>query len=101
VTVADDFTWMVVRGQRYSFKSGMQANIIRVLYEAWLESGRRDGSGLSEKAIGEKVDSCAERFRVQKPFEGNKALGNILRTPSKGQWALFLGADRYQDSTAA
>ena len=101
VAVADDFTWMVVRGKRYHFKSGMQASILRVLYEAWVESGRKDGSGLSEKAIGERVGSSAERFRVQKIFEGNDAHPRILRSPSKGQWALFLGANRAQDSTAA
>jgi len=50
VTVADDFTWMVVRGERYHFKTGMQASILRVLYEVWVDGGRRDGSGLSEKA---------------------------------------------------
>ncbi len=101
VTVADDFSWMIVQGKRYAFKSGRQANTIRVLYEAWLESGSRDGSGLSEKVIGQMLESSAARFRVRNVFDGNDALDQILRSPSKGQWALFLGPNRGQDSTAA
>jgi len=101
VSVADDFTWMVVRGERYAFKSGTQANVLRVLYEAWLASGRRDGSGLSEQAVGERVGSSADRFRLQKAFADSEALGRILRSPSKGQWALYLGADSTADSSAA
>jgi hypothetical protein len=72
-----------------------------VLYEAWLESGRRDGSGLSEKAIGERINSSADRFRLQKAFADSEALESILRSPSKGQWALFLGTEDDQDATAA
>jgi hypothetical protein len=45
------FTWMVVRDERYTFKPGMQASVIEVLYEAWQASGQQNGSGLSEKAI--------------------------------------------------
>ena len=101
VAVADDFTWMVVRGKRYSFKTGTQANVIRVLYETRLASGGQDGFGLSEKTIGEKIGSSADRFRLQKAFVDNEALDRILRSPSKGQWALFLGATSDQDSTAA
>ncbi len=62
VIVADDFTWIVAQGKRYTFKSGMQANIVRVLYQVWQGSGGRDGSGLSEKAIAQKVGSSADRF---------------------------------------
>lgn len=101
VRVADDFTWMVVRGKRYDFKPGNQANVIRVLYETWQESGRRDGSGLSEKAIGEKVDSSAERFRLQKTFADSEALDRILRSTGKGQWALFLDVGHDRDASAA
>lgn len=101
VTVADDFTWMVVRGKRFRFETPTQARVIGVLYETWVESGRRDGSGLSEKTIGDKAGSSADRFRVQKVFDGNDALNRILRSPSKGQWALYLGADSATDSTAA
>jgi hypothetical protein len=72
-----------------------------VLYEAWLESGRQDGSGLSEKVIGERVGSSADRFRLQKAFADSEALGRILRSPSKGQWALFLGTESDRDATAA
>lgn len=101
VRVAEDFGWMVVRGKRYDFKAGIQASVIRVLYQAWLESGRRDGSGLSEKAVGELVGSCADRFRLQKAFADNEALDRILRSTGKGQWALFLGAGHDRDATAA
>jgi len=101
VAVADDFTWIVAGRRRYAFKTGTQSSVIRVLYEAWLESGRRDGSGLREKVIGERIDSSANRFRLQKAFADSEALGRILRSPSKGQWALFLGSGDDRDATAA
>lgn len=101
VTVADDYSWIVVRGKRYSFRTGTHAKVIRVLHEAWQASGGRDGSGLSEKAIGEKVGSSADRFRLQKAFADNEALDRILRSPSKGQWALYLDGEHDPDSTAA
>ena len=101
VRVAEDFGWMVVRGKRYDFKVGIQASVIRVLYQAWLESGRRDGSGLSEKAAGDLVGSSADRFRLQKAFADNEALDRILRSTGKGQWARFLGAGHDRDATAA
>jgi len=91
----------VVRGKHYSFRTGTQASVIRVLHEAWLASGGRDGSGLSEKVIGEKVGSRADRFRLQKAFADNEALDRILRSPSKGQWALYLDGEHDPDSTAA
>jgi hypothetical protein len=107
IRTAPDFTWMVVRGVRYTFKPGIQANTIRVLFEAWKASGCQDGSGLSEQAIGRQVESSAQRFRIDRAFEGSKALDVILRPSGKGQWALFLGRDsegddrRAEESTAA
>ncbi len=51
VNVGEDFSWVVVRGQRYTFKSRRQAGVIRVLHETWRESGGRDGPGLSVRVI--------------------------------------------------
>lgn len=72
-----------------------------MLYEAWLESGRRDGSGLSEKEIGEGIGSSADRFRLQKAFADSETVGSIPRSPSKGQWALCLGTGNDRHATAA
>jgi hypothetical protein len=93
VKVADDYTWMIVGDVKYMFKLGRQANTIRVLHEAWEASGGVDGSGLSEEAIGKKIDSSAQRFRIDRAFEGNTALGAILRQIEKGQWALFISQE--------
>jgi hypothetical protein len=105
VRVADDFTWMDVGGVRYSFRPGRQADSIRVLYQAWIDGGRRDGSGVPEKLIGEQIESGAGRFRVDRVFEGHQILHRILRTPGKGQWALYFasasGSEPSQDVDAA
>lgn len=102
--VADDFTWMDVDGVRYTFKPGRQADSIRVLYQAWVDSGRRDGSGMSEELIGEKTGSEAERFRIGRVFEGHSILDRVLRSCGKGQWALYfapLEGESSNDADAA
>ncbi len=90
VRVAADFTWMDVGNVRYSFKLGRQADSIRVLYQAWSDGGCRDGTGMSEKLIGERIESSAERFRIDRVFEDHPILHRVLRSCGKGQWALFL-----------
>ena len=87
--VADDFTWMDVNGVRYTFGLGRQADSIRVLYQAWIDGGRRDGTGMSEKLIGERIGSSAGRFRIDRAFEDNPILHRVLRSCGKGQWALY------------
>jgi len=104
VRVAADYTWMDVGNVRYSFKPGRQANSIRVLYQAWIDGGRRDASAMSEKVIGERIESSAERFRIDRVFEGNGILNTVLRSCGKGQWALYftpLDAEPASDADAA
>ncbi len=104
VRVAPDFTWMDVDGVHYSFKLGRQADSIRVLYQAWIDSGRRDGIGMSEKLIGERIESSAERFRIDRVFEDHPILQRVLRPCGKGQWALYLAPsapESASDSDAA
>ena len=92
VYVAPDFTWMDIGGVRYTFKLGRQADSIRVLYQAWIDGGRRDGSAMSEKLIGERIESSAERFRSDRVFEDHPILHSVLRSCGKGQWALCFTA---------
>ncbi len=90
VRVAPDYTWMDVGGVRYTFKLGRQADSIRELYRAWDDGGRRDGTAVSEKLIGERIESSAERFRIDRVFEDHPILLRVLRPCGKGQWALYL-----------
>lgn len=104
VRVAADYTWMDVGGVRYSFKLGRQADSIRVLYQAWIDGGRRDGTGMSEKLIGERIESSAERFRIARVFEDHPILHRVLRSCGKGQWALYFtpfDAEAASDADAA
>jgi hypothetical protein len=86
---ADDFTWLTTHGRQFAFKAGNQARVIEILFESWESSGRHDGSGLSQAAIAEKL-SAAPSFRMRTLFRGNAALDAILRSGSKGVWALHL-----------
>jgi hypothetical protein len=102
--VAADFGWMVVDGVHYTFKLGRQADSIRVLYQAWVDGGRRDGTGMSEKLIGERIESSAERFRIDRVFQDHPILNRVLRSCGKGQWALYfaaLDAESASDADAA
>ncbi len=92
VRVADDFSWIVVRGKRYTFRPGNEAKTIGVLWEAWKAAGRQDGCGLTEKTIRDKIDSSADRLRVHEIFKDHEILKDrILRPVGKGQWSLYLG----------
>lgn len=99
--VADDFAWMVVDGVRYTFKLGRQAGSIRELYQAWIDGGRRDGTGMSEKLIGERIESSAERFRIDRVFEDHPILQRVLRPCGKGQWALYLAPSAPESASDA
>lgn len=101
VRVAADYTWMDVGNVRYSFKLGRQADSIRVLYEAWIDGGRRDGTGISEKLIGERIESSAERFRIDRVFEDHPVLQRVLRPCGKGQWALYLAPSAPESASDA
>lgn len=86
---AEDFTWVVFAGQSYQFSKGVQANVIRALWEAWERSGKRFGHGLGEEAIGAKVDSSATKFRLAHVFRDHPAWKTLIRSVSKGVFALM------------
>lgn len=88
----DDFTWMIVGGQRYSFKKGLEAECIRHLFLAWVKSGGADGCGMSECVLGEKAGSSATPFRLTKVLGGHSAWGTLIRSVEKGTFALFLNS---------
>lgn len=85
-----DFTWVQVRGTRYEFSRGQQAELIRALWAEWERVG--DGATLTSDTLRENVGSSADLFRVSKVMAGNPACGSILHSPSKGKWALYLSA---------
>lgn len=90
IRLAPDFTWLVVRGKSFHFTPGHQRKVIEVLFAAWEKSGGRDGHGLSESRLAEDVGSTSSKFRLRQTFGNHPALDTILRSPSKGTWALFL-----------
>ena len=98
IAIAPDGTWLRVREKRFQFTKGNQARAIQALYEEWTRSGCRDGCGLGEETIGDRVGSASGRFRVQTTFDGHPALGSILRRVSKGVWALYLSSNGPQIS---
>jgi hypothetical protein len=95
---AADFSWLLVRGQRYTFTSRQQARVIAALYESWKASGERDGSALRAATLGAAADFNGARFRIEHVFANHPALGKILRRTGKGTWALFLRADPTAES---
>ncbi|MCC7171373.1 MAG: hypothetical protein IT459_13075 [Planctomycetes bacterium] len=86
----DDFSWMVVKGRRFSFSRPQQALVIKTLFAQWQKSGRLDGSGLREQTIGAAIDSSRKAFRIRRVFDGHDAVNSILRSAAKGEWALYL-----------
>lgn len=87
---APDFTWMAVNDKSYRFKKGHQAAVIAALFEAREQAGKRDGYGLSEEALADKINSASQGLRICKLFAGHPALKTILRLVSRGVWALYL-----------
>lgn len=94
VTHAADFSWLNIDGRRYEFRRPQQARVIAKLFEAWETSGRIDGAMLRIATLAEAADSNSDRFRIGKLFDRHPALNEILRSPNKGCWALFLNADQ-------
>lgn len=86
---ADDFQWVIWAGEKYDFSKGNQAESVRSLWHSWEKSGRRDGCGLSEKTIGEKCGSSSSDFRLAHVFRNHPAWGKMIRSASKGVFALF------------
>lgn len=91
---SDDFTSVVWYGTSHQFAKGLQAECVRVLWEAWVSGAPR----LSEQTIREKTDSNSEQFRLYHVFhpkdpktgkrKANRAWGTMIRRMGKGIFAL-------------
>jgi hypothetical protein len=94
VRVAIDSSWIVTRMDRFEFTTPRQRQIIDVLYTAWVGAGKLDGSGVLAETICDKIGAkrTTARLRIDKIFQGNPALGTILRKSGPNSWALYLRA---------
>jgi hypothetical protein len=91
---SDDFTSVNWYSTQYQFTTGLQAESVRLLWEAW-ENGT---PSLSEQTIREKTGSCNDRFRLEHVFkptnkstgrrEAHPAWGTMIRRVRKGVFAL-------------
>ncbi len=89
-----DFTFVKWFGTHYNFGKGLQAECVRVLWEAW----EKDDHSLSEKTIGEKAGSGSDRFRLyhvfcpKHPTTGKRtvhpAWKTMIRAAGRGQYCL-------------
>lgn len=86
---AEDFTWIVWNSKKYDLAKGNQSEAVKALWGEWEKSGRLDGCGLSEKTIGEKCGSSANDFRLALAFRDHPAWATVIRSVSKGVFALF------------
>jgi hypothetical protein len=86
---APDFTWMILDDVTYDFSKGNQSETIRVLYEVWIRSGRRDGCGLGQGAIAEAI-GCAGSLRIATLFHKHPFYKRHLCPTGKGKFAFFL-----------
>lgn len=82
----DDFSWVVWYGVKYQFTND-QAAIVKLLWEQWEKSGRRGGCGLGVNAIAVKINA-PDGFRLPATFRKNPALGSMIQSVGKGQYAL-------------
>ncbi len=80
---------MIWYGAQYVFAVGQQAAVVEALWVQWERSGRRDGSGLSETTLQEKVGSTNDNFRLAHVFRGHAAFGTMIRSVTKGVFALY------------
>lgn len=87
---SDDFTSIVWCGHPFQLSKGQQALAMQLLWSAWEAGGRKDGFGLSEGTIGEKVGSSNSRFRLAHVFKKRSDLwGRVIRPSVKGAFALY------------
>lgn len=89
IACADDGVWLVVGTDTFQFPAGNQSRTVRALFSAWEKSGRRDGCGMSEAAIGEAIGSNASSFRVYTTLT-NKGIRRYVRQVRRGVYAFYL-----------
>ncbi len=93
-THSADFTSVDWFGSKHQFTKGLQAESVRVLWEAWANGT----PSLSEKTIAEKIESSNDRFRlghIFKPYnkttrkrDPHPAWGSMIRCAGKGLFML-------------
>lgn len=81
---SEDFTSVLWYGKKYVFKKGIQAAVVKALWEAW-EAGTPT---LSEETIGEKSGSAAERFKLRDNFRNHPAIDKFIVPAERGCWKL-------------
>jgi hypothetical protein len=89
-----DFTSVRWNGVDYTFSKGLQAECVKVLWEAWENST----PNLSEKTIGEQAGSSNDQFRLEHAFkpmnrktgkrEPHSAWGAMIKSVGKGVFCL-------------
>ena len=79
-THSEDFTSVVWFKTPFKFAKGLQAESVRVLWEAW----ENKTPTLSEKTIGDKVGSSAVCFQLAKVFRTKKKGGGHITHPAWG-----------------
>jgi hypothetical protein len=88
-THSEDFTSVNWFGVKYQFTKGLQAESVRLLWEAW----ENDTPSLSEKTIGERAGSSSDRFRLEHVFKpANKKTGK--REPHRAWGAMIVRAGK-------
>jgi hypothetical protein len=97
---SDDFTSVIWFDVEYHFTKGLQAECVRVLYEAWQSrKGSNKTVSLSEATIGDKAKSSNVRFRLEhvfKPYnkgthkrQAHPAWDTMIKSVGKGMFALI------------
>lgn len=90
---SNDFSSVQWFGIHYTFSKGLQAECIKVLWEAWGQGGH----SLSEQTIADKTGSANDRFRIFHVFnptdrDGNRkphpAWKKMIQPAGKGQYRL-------------
>jgi hypothetical protein len=93
-TPSEDFTSVIWFGTPFTFSKGMQAESVRLLWEAWAKKTPT----LSEKTIGDKIGSSADGFQLAKVFRTKKqtrghtvhpAWGTMIQRAGKGIYQLL------------
>lgn len=102
--IGKDGTWLRVRQKTYQFSKGNQATTVLALFNEWMKSGNTDGCGLAQETLGDAAGSAAATFRVAQAFSGHATWKEIIGSPAKGVFALYLnssppGAERRETDT--
>jgi hypothetical protein len=79
-----DFTMVSWFGTTYTFARGLQADVVRVLWDEW----GRTGLGLHQETIHERVDENRESFKMTNIFRNHYAFGKMIQKLGDGLYSL-------------